>query len=107
MTFSVRVSVVVAAVLVARPALAVRPFITDDARVVGERAAQMETWLRADKVGLQHWIVGAIGPVAPLEVSVGMVYGRQSEAFTLAAPLFQAKALVLETMPGRGGRGWP
>ncbi|QEK50772.1 hypothetical protein FYC62_03125 [Pedobacter aquae] len=36
----------------------VRPFITDDARVVGERLAQLETWVRFDKEAGQHWILG-------------------------------------------------
>jgi hypothetical protein len=32
----------------------VRPFITDDARVVGDHLAQLETWLRLDKEAGQH-----------------------------------------------------
>jgi hypothetical protein len=92
-----------AALVTAAPctALAVRPFITDDARVVGDRALQLETWLRADKHGLQHWIAGAIGPLAPLEITLGGVYAYQDMQFAASLPLIQLKTLVLETHPGK------
>jgi hypothetical protein len=32
----------------------VRPFITDDARVVGNRLAQLESWYRQDKETIQQ-----------------------------------------------------
>lgn len=101
MRLSSTVAAAALAFLLARPAWAVRPFITDDARVVGDRAAQMETWLRVDKRGLQHWLVGAFGPLAPLEVSVGGVYGYQDKQLSAAVPLIQLKTLVLETHPGK------
>lgn len=37
----------------------VRPFITDDARVVGNRLAQLESWYRQDKETLQQWFLAA------------------------------------------------
>ncbi|MFN3385220.1 MAG: hypothetical protein ACK42Y_01370 [Candidatus Thermochlorobacter sp.] len=37
----------------------VRPFITDDARVVGDRLAQLESWYRQDKESLQQWFLAA------------------------------------------------
>lgn len=93
-----------ASVCTASQASAVRPFITDDARVVGDRAAQLETWVRGDRESLQHWIAAGVGPVAPLEVTLGGVYGREDEHFAYALPLVQFKALALETVPGAG---WP
>ncbi|HEU4533871.1 MAG TPA: hypothetical protein VFS00_07120 [Polyangiaceae bacterium] len=93
-----------AALFVAPPAGAVRPFITDDARVVGDRAAQLETWLRGDRRAFQHWVAGGVGPVAPLEVTLGGVYGREDGRFAYALPLIQLKALAVETKPGAG---WP
>lgn len=48
---------------VAGMARAVRPFITDDARVVGLRYAQAEAW--------QQWDMLAYGPTKWLELSVG------------------------------------
>ncbi|HEU4411092.1 MAG TPA: hypothetical protein VFS43_37915 [Polyangiaceae bacterium] len=93
-----------AALLVAPEAGAVRPFITDDARVVGDRAAQFETWLRADRRALQHWVAAGVGPVGPLEATLGGVYGREDGRLAYALPLLQLKALALETRPGAG---WP
>lgn len=49
----------------------VRPFITDDARVVGYRLAQLESWLRIDKESGQQWLMFAYGPTKYMEVTVG------------------------------------
>ncbi|MBL8717453.1 MAG: hypothetical protein JNL79_15805, partial [Myxococcales bacterium] len=88
-------------------ASAVRPFITDDARVVGLHQAQLETWVRYDKGSLQHWIVPAFGPIAPLEVTLGAVHGvaiDPARRYSLAAPLVQAK-LLLHAAEAGGGPG--
>ncbi|WP_394836297.1 hypothetical protein LVJ94_05260 [Pendulispora rubella] len=74
--------------------------ITDDARVVGERAAQVETWFRVDEGGPQHWTVFAVGPLKPLELSAGGFYGSDGRHFTVAAPTLQIKALALEPKAG-------
>lgn len=85
----------------------VRPFITDDARVVGERLAQLETWVRFDKEAGQHWILGAYGPNKKLELTAGGVYGYQvdhnsKKTFSYALPLLQAKILFKEYKPNKG-----
>lgn len=79
----------------------VRPFITDDARTVGKKLAQLETWIRIDKESGQHWILGAYGPSKMVEFTAGGVYGYQVEhdskkTFTYALPLLQAKILFKE-----------
>ena len=84
----------------------VRPFITDDARVVGDRLAQLESWIRVDKEAAQHWILGAYGPHPILELTAGGVYGYQIEneskkTFTYALPLLQAKFLFKEYKPNK------
>jgi hypothetical protein len=84
----------------------VRPFITDDARVVGERLAQLETWVRFDKEAGQHWILGAYGPNQKLELTAGGVYGYQvdhdsKKTFSYALPLLQAKVLFKEYKPNK------
>jgi len=89
---------------IAPSAYAVRPFITDDARVVGKHHAQVETWGRYDKTSLQHWMVPAIGPIAPLEVTLGAVHGVAivpNRKYSLAAPLLQSKLLLHEARPGQ------
>lgn len=89
-------------------ALAVRPFITDDARVAGLRYAQLESWLRYDKHALQQWNMIAYGPVTWLEITTGGVWGfdrpKTTEYdFSYAAPLIQAKFLIQEYQPNK----WP
>lgn len=93
---------VAALVAWSRPARAVRPFITDDARVVGNRAAQFETWLwlRFDSHGIQHWMIPGVGLAGPVEFSLGAVQGVQGAVWGAALPLVQLKVLALETKPG-------
>lgn len=86
--------------------LQVRPFITDDARVVGKELAQLETWFRFDKESGQHWILGAYGPNSHLEITTGGVYGYQVDHhsksnFSYALPLIQAKILFKEYKPNQ------
>ncbi|MBX3218942.1 MAG: hypothetical protein KF795_00405 [Labilithrix sp.] len=80
-----------------RSAMAVRPFVTDDARVVGDRALQFETWLRVDKHGIEHWILPAVGPVAPLELTFGGFHGTNQGSWGSSFPLFQMKVLAVPT----------
>jgi hypothetical protein len=84
----------------------VRPFITDDARVVGNRLAQLESWVRFDNESGQHWILGAYGPNSKLELTAGGVYGYQIEheskkTFSYAMPLLQAKYLFKDYTPNK------
>ena len=73
--------VALALVLAAPPAAAVRPFITDDARVVGGRTLQLETWVRADREAFQHWVLVGFGPVGPVELTLGgRLFGEVSLA---------------------------
>ncbi|MDO8432201.1 MAG: hypothetical protein Q7S58_07300 [Candidatus Binatus sp.] len=87
-------------------ALAIRPFVTDDARVVGARRAQLETWLEGDSDSVQHWSLIAFGPLEPLELTFGGPYGvnykRRSRA-AAAGPIVQAKYLLRQADVNR----WP
>ncbi len=79
------------------------PFITDDARVVGKHQAQVESWVRWDKVSVQHWVVPAWGPIAPLELTMGGLHGSSAQPaprhYSFAAPLLQAKLLLHAARP--------
>jgi len=89
-----------------RDAHAVRPFVTDDARVVGGHQAQVETWVRYDRLGLQHWALPAFGPIDPLELTLGGLHGLargERDHYSLSAPLGQAKLLLHPVKH----RGWP
>jgi len=79
----------------------VRPFITDDARVVGYRLFQYETWLRFDKESWQHWTMLAYGPTNKWEISLGFVHGfeapnYEAKGYSYAIPLLQGKYLFKE-----------
>lgn len=92
----------VAVVSVSTRAWAIRPFITDDARVVGERLVQLETWVQVDKRSLAHWILPAFGPTRWLELSAGGLHGTAGtpRQYSLSGPLLQGKALLLQTHDG-------
>lgn len=89
----------------AHPAMAVRPFVTDDAAVVGAKLILLETSLRWDKTRLQNLNLLAYGPTEKLELTAGFIDGFLSEAedatgkFSVAGPLAQAKYLLQEPTP--------
>lgn len=83
-----------------RPAYAIRPFVTDDARVVGGRQAQVETWLQGKDEQLAHNVLGALGPIDWLEITTGFVHGgdySRDGGYSIVGPLFQLKALASES----------
>jgi hypothetical protein len=78
---------------------AIRPFITDDARVVGGGNLQLESWALVDAAQAQHWITTGFGPVEPLELTMGFVWGGVFDGADrsgpgIQGPLLQAKVLV-------------
>lgn len=81
----------------ALPALAARPMITDDARIVDAQACQVESWQRINRAGpTRFWAVPACNPSGNLELSVGGGFGRdeyQPGERRLVASLFQGKTL--------------
>ncbi len=92
------------AALSARPALAVRPFVTDDARVVGEHQAQIETSVRYDQDIFTSLNLVAIGPTARSELTLGFVNGFPLEkdsnrSYSITGPLMQFKYLLWEAKP--------
>lgn len=93
--------------LVARPADAIRPFVTDDARVVGDKLAQLETWLVLDRLVLEHNALGAIGPTHWFELTLGVTHGGvhsgPNGGYSIAGPMVQGKVLLL---PARNN-SWP
>jgi len=77
---------------------AVRPFITDDAAVIGHRLFQFETWTLFDRPSAQHWAMLAYGPTDRLEVAIGALWGIDrtlpSNEVSFAVPLLEAKYLL-------------
>jgi hypothetical protein len=84
----------------------VRPFITDDSRVVGNRLAQLESWIRIDQESGQLWALSAYGPSSKLELTMGGVFGYEVHdehdlLFSYALPLIQGKFLFKEYKPNK------
>ncbi len=91
-----------------RTASAIRPFVTDDAHVVGKGHVQVESWWRRDRLSLQQWVLPAIGPTDWLEVTMGGVHGfgqlRQhpnKATYALGGPVAQGKFLLHESEPNK------
>lgn len=87
-----------------KTAFAVRPFVTDDARVVGEHMGQAETSVRYTKDSFSNLSLAAIGPTARSEVTVGFVDGfpldkDSNRSFSITGPLVQFKYLLWEAKP--------
>jgi hypothetical protein len=82
-------------------ALAVRPFITDDARIAAPREFQVETSLRIDKERFQNLNVFSLGILEKLEASLNFIDGFMLEDETkynlsIAGPGFQLKYLFTD-----------
>ena len=96
-------------ILIATQTYAVRPFITDDAAVVGRRLVQLETWTLFEKGSGEHWMMLAYGFTPRLEVALGTLWGyaenpfSKRNEFSLAAPLIEAKYLLREYKSGEFG----
>ncbi|GAB4215727.1 MAG: hypothetical protein OHK0013_41570 [Sandaracinaceae bacterium] len=96
------VAVVLVAGVAALPATAhaVRPFLTDDARTVGGGNAQFESWAVVDEHGAEHWVTASVGPVGPLELAGGFVWGGAyvgGQDLSLVGPLLTGKLLLRPT----------
>jgi hypothetical protein len=90
--------------LYSSPAFAVRPFVTDDARVVGDHLMQIETSVRYDKDNFTHLNLAALGPTAKSEITVGFIDGfplemESNRSFSIVGPLMQFKYLFWEAKP--------
>lgn len=97
-------SVLLLLVVFVRPAWAVRPFVTDDARVVGDHQAQIETSVHYDKNVFYNLNLFAFGPTAKSEVTLGFTHGfdlkeDSNRSYSMAGPLMQFKYLLWEAKP--------
>ncbi|HVN96577.1 MAG TPA: hypothetical protein VMT62_09125 [Syntrophorhabdaceae bacterium] len=100
---AVFVSVILAGVF-ARRALAVRPFVTDDARILDEHTMQLEASVRYDKDVFTNLNLVAMSPVKKSEITMGFVDGfpldvESNRSFSITGPLIQYKYLLWEAKP--------
>lgn len=94
----------IATVVPVRHAMAVRPFVTDDARVVGDHQIQLETSVRHDKNAFSNLNLVAWGPTANSEITMGFAHGfplnmESNRGYGLSVPLMQFKYLFWEGKP--------
>lgn len=85
-------------------ASAVRPFVTDDARVVGDHQIQLETSVRYDKDEFTNLNLVAFGPTPNSEITVGFSHGfplemESNRSYSIVGPLMQFKYLFWEAKP--------
>lgn len=86
------------------PALAARPMVTDDARIVDAKACQVESWGRINRQGAsQFWAVPACAPVEGLELTLGGAAERHEERPRLSDTLTQAKWVLRPLQPNEWG----
>lgn len=101
------ISLVITTIFTYDESYAIRPFITDDARVVGDRLAQLETWVVGNRSEIVHNALGAIGPTDWLEITTGFSHGgnydNAGSGYSITGPIFQLKALAHEAKPD----AWP
>src|SRR5687768_16183995 len=80
---------------------AIRPFVTDDARVVGDRLGQVESWFVLNRQETAHNTLFAMGPTNWLEITSGFTHGgryrRAASKYGITGGILQVKALVRET----------
>jgi hypothetical protein len=86
--------------------LAVRPFVTDDARVLDEHTMQIETSVRYDKDVFTNLNLVAVSPKTNWELTMGFSDGffldrESNRSFSIVGPLIQAKYLVWPAKPNK------
>jgi hypothetical protein len=102
--FAVFIFLAICAGLFISPAFAVRPFVTDDARVVGEHMAQLETSVKYDKDNFANLNLFAFGPTTNSEITVGFTHGfaldvESNRSYSAGGPLLQFKYLLWDAKP--------
>jgi hypothetical protein len=88
---------------IACPALAARPLVTDDARVVDPGACQFETWTRIGDAGTEYWALPACSAVGNLELTagVGLLPDHLGAGPSRSVVQLQAKTLFRTLETGR------
>ncbi|SOZ17768.1 conserved exported hypothetical protein [Cupriavidus taiwanensis] len=97
--FFVRVAALAIVAAAGRPALAARPLITDDARIVDPKACQLESWMQFQSGGNELWALPGCNPTGNLELTLGGSLQRVDGGWDGTNVQFQAKTLLkpLET----------
>ena len=94
------------ALLMAPPAWAARPFVTDDARLTSAGRCQLETWGRFYAGSREFWALPACNPGGNLELTAGGGRATDEEAGVVTGDqVFQLKTLLRPLAPNGWGLG--
>jgi hypothetical protein len=92
--------------LLAAPAWAARPMITDDARIVDAKACQVESWVRTNAASRESWALPACNPTGGAELTFGGARTRvDGEAAATTDIQAQAKTLFRPLVTNGWGYG--
>lgn len=80
---------------------AVRPFVTDDAEIVGDRQLEVATWIEGGRKFFEHNLELTFGVNHWLEVGIGAVHGVEDGTYGVLGPLFHVKG-SLRDLPDNG-----
>lgn len=84
----------VALAAAALPALAARPMVTDDARIVDPKSCQLESWWRRNRGGgTELWLQPGCNPTGNLELTLGGAWARADGSTSNTDRVLQAKTL--------------
>ena len=87
----------------AGPARAARPMVTDDARIVDDRACQLESWLRRERSGrVEAWVLPGCNPFGFAEFTLGGAALRSDGLPQQRVLQAQVKTVLRELRPN----GW-
>lgn len=91
--------------LAAMPALAARPMITDDARIVDAKACQVESWIRNNRDSREYWAMPACNPTGNLELTFGGARTEEDGRSEFTDHLIQGKTIFRPLEPDGWGVG--
>jgi hypothetical protein len=97
-------AIILAAVLLAAPAWAARPFVTDDARLTTAGSCQLESWVRLYESSTEFWALPACNPTGNLEITLGGGRASYTAAETTDDYVLQFKTLFRPLTTN--GWGW-
>lgn len=86
-------AIILAAFLLALPAWAARPFVTDDARLTTAGSCQLESWTRLYEGSSEFWALPACNPTGNLEITLGGGRASYKETGTTDDYVLQFKTL--------------
>ena len=79
--------------VLAAPAHAARPMITDDARLTDAQACQVESWLKFNRGSTEKWALPACNPGGNLELTLGGALGEDAQGMRTTDVVLQGKTL--------------